>query len=41
VPGPAVIEEWNTTTLIEPGQLARVDEFGNVVIHSRRTAKGA
>jgi N-methylhydantoinase A len=41
VPGPAVIEEWNTTTLVEPGQLARVDEFGNVVIYSRRTAKGA
>jgi N-methylhydantoinase A len=41
VRGPAVIEEWNTTTLVEPGQVARVDDLGNVVIHSRRTVEGA
>jgi N-methylhydantoinase A len=30
--GPAVVEQIDTTTLIHPGQRARVDEFGNLLI---------
>jgi N-methylhydantoinase A len=32
VPGPAVIEEMSSTTLLNPGQSARVDRIGNLVI---------
>jgi N-methylhydantoinase A len=32
VPGPAVIEEMSSTTLLNPGQVARVDRIGNLVI---------
>lgn len=34
VSGPAVIEEWNATTLVSPGQVALVDELGNIVINA-------
>lgn len=30
--GPAIIEQMDTTTLIEPGQEAVVDEYGNLII---------
>ena len=30
--GPAVIEQMDTTTVVHPGQAARVDEFHNIVI---------
>ncbi|CAM4134875.1 hydantoinase/oxoprolinase family protein [Bordetella tumulicola] len=30
--GPAVFEEMSSTTVIAPGQSARVDEFGNIVV---------
>ncbi len=32
VAGPAIIEQADTTTLVEPGMQARVDEFGNLLI---------
>ncbi|TQM11612.1 hydantoinase/oxoprolinase family protein [Pseudonocardia kunmingensis] len=32
VPGPAVIEEWTTTTVVPPGWTAGVDDLGNLII---------
>ncbi|MDA9240300.1 hypothetical protein N9P31_01390, partial [bacterium] len=32
IPGPAILEQPDTTVLIEPGLNARVDEFGNTII---------
>ena len=32
LPGAAIIEEWTSTILVLPGQLAQVDEFGNLII---------
>jgi N-methylhydantoinase A len=32
VDGPAVIEEWNSTILVAPHQMATVDEFGSVIL---------
>ncbi|MFT8244858.1 hydantoinase/oxoprolinase family protein [Roseomonas sp. BN140053] len=32
VPGPAVLEQPDTTILIEPGQQGRVDRFGNLIL---------
>ena len=32
VAGPAIVEEWNTTMLVLPGQEASVDEYGNLRI---------
>ena len=34
-PGPLVIEEPTTTTLVHPGQTLEVDDFGNLVIWLR------
>ena len=31
-PGPAIVEEWTSTILIRPGQMATVDAYGNIVI---------
>jgi N-methylhydantoinase A len=39
VTGPAVIEEWNTTILVNPGQVAEIDGFKNVII-SRSDERG-
>jgi N-methylhydantoinase A len=36
LPGPAVIEQLDATTVIEPGDLARLDPLGNLVIEVRR-----
>jgi N-methylhydantoinase A len=36
LPGPAVIEQLDATTVIEPGDLARLDLLGNLVIEVRR-----
>ncbi|SHL14509.1 N-methylhydantoinase A [Roseovarius marisflavi] len=33
MPGPAVIEQMDTTTLIEPGDVATGDAHGNIIIH--------
>jgi N-methylhydantoinase A len=32
LPGPAIVDQMDTTTLIPPGFAARVDPFGNLVI---------
>ena len=32
IPGPAIVEEWTTTTVILPGWEARVDRIGNLVL---------
>ncbi len=37
IDGPAIIEEWTSTTLILPDQLATVDEFGNLIIKRAET----
>ena len=34
--GPAVIEEMSATTIVPPGQRARVDDFGNIIIEEAR-----
>lgn len=34
VQGPALIEEWNSTTLVNPGQTARVDGFNSIRVLS-------
>ena len=33
VPGPAVIEELDATTLVHPGYQATVDQYGNLLLH--------
>ena len=30
--GPAIIEQTDTTTVIEPGMLVQVDAFGNLIM---------
>lgn len=32
VSGPAIVEQTDTTTVIDPGASARVDEFGNLIV---------
>jgi N-methylhydantoinase A len=32
VRGPGVIEESFTTVVVHPGQTARVDEYGNIIV---------
>ena len=32
ISGPAIVEEWTTTTVILPGWEARVDRIGNLVL---------
>ncbi len=34
IAGPAIVEQSDTTILIEPGQSARVDRFGNLILRS-------
>ncbi len=34
IPGPAVLEQPDTTILIEPGQHGRVDRFGNLILEA-------
>ncbi len=37
--GPAVIEQMDATTVVLPGQRARVDRWGNIVLDFERTAR--
>jgi len=32
VQGPAIFNQMDTTTVIEPGDVATVDEFGNLIV---------
>ena len=41
VDGPAVIEQYDTTTVIPPGLTAEIDKFGNIVIDCTTRAKSA
>ena len=34
--GPAIIEEMSSTTVVLPGQSAKADRIGNIVIDARR-----
>jgi N-methylhydantoinase A len=36
--GPAIIEEYGSTTVVFPGQQVRVDRFGNLLLTSNRNA---
>ncbi|MEM7028502.1 MAG: hydantoinase/oxoprolinase family protein [Chloroflexota bacterium] len=33
LPGPAIIEEWNSTIIMQPNQHLEVDTYGNLIIH--------
>jgi N-methylhydantoinase A len=37
VPGPAIVEEFDSTTVIHPGFQARVDKFGNLLLTRIKT----
>ena len=39
IDGPALIEEWNSTTLVDPGQRATIDALGNIVIELLEVAR--
>ena len=39
LPGPAVVEQDDTTTIVHPGQEAVVDRFANLIITPTRSAK--
>jgi N-methylhydantoinase A len=34
--GPAIIEEWTSTTLVQPGQKFAVDPYGNLTLYAKR-----
>jgi N-methylhydantoinase A len=34
IEGPAILEQPDATTVIEPGHVARVDRLGNVIVES-------
>jgi N-methylhydantoinase A/oxoprolinase/acetone carboxylase beta subunit len=35
IAGPAIVEEFDTTTVLHPGHIATVDSHGNLLIRSR------
>ncbi|QEC47278.1 methylhydantoinase [Baekduia soli] len=39
--GPAIIEQYDTTTVVPPGLVAEVDRHGNIVIDCRRTQEAS
>jgi N-methylhydantoinase A/oxoprolinase/acetone carboxylase beta subunit len=41
VDGPAVINQYDTTTVIPPGLAAVIDRFGNIVIRIEQSAHTA
>ena len=38
IAGPALIEEYASTTVVHPGDVLEVDAFGNLIIHIRRAS---
>jgi N-methylhydantoinase A len=32
IPGPAILEQPDATVVVDPGLVARVDRFGNLII---------
>jgi 5-oxoprolinase (ATP-hydrolysing) len=41
IEGPAIIEQYDTTTVVPPGLLAEIDDHGNIVIDCSAPARGA
>jgi N-methylhydantoinase A len=41
VPGPAIVTEMDSTTLVLPGHEAKVDRFGSLLIQPRGQPQGA
>ena len=41
VDGPAVINQYDSTTVIPPGLSAEIDRFGNIVIRIEQSARNA
>ena len=39
IAGPAIIEQYDSTTVIPPGMAAHVDKFGNIVIEVGASAE--
>jgi len=39
IEGPAVIEQYDSTTVVPPGLAAEIDRFGNILIDCRRAAR--
>ena len=35
LPGPAIVEEWNSTTIVPPGQTLEVDKYGNLDLRQK------
>ena len=35
IEGPAILEQPDATTVIEPGHVGRVDQFGNVIVEPK------
>ena len=33
LPGPLIVEEYDTTIVVPPGALASLDSFGNIVLN--------
>ena len=40
IPGPAIVEQLDTTTVIHPEQGATVDDYGNLILRERQQAIG-
>jgi N-methylhydantoinase A len=36
IPGPAILEQSDATTFIDPGLAGRVDAFGNVIVEREK-----
>lgn len=36
IEGPAIVEEWTTTTLVPPGWTAHVDSIGNLMLNAKK-----
>jgi N-methylhydantoinase A/oxoprolinase/acetone carboxylase beta subunit len=41
IEGPAVINQYDTTTVVPPGLTAEIDRFGNIVVWIEQSARGA
>jgi N-methylhydantoinase A len=41
IDGPAVINQYDTTTVLPPGLTAEIDRFGNIVIQIEQSAHAA
>ena len=38
IEGPAIVEQYDSTTVVFPEQVARVDGYGNLLVERRDTA---